>query len=520
MGGSDKRLVRRAARGDRGAFEEIYRRYQPDLFRFCLAMTGDRQDAQDALQNTMVKVLRALPGEERQIALKPWLYRIARNETVEVLRKRRDSDELTLERTATSTVVDAVETREHLRTLLSDLEQLPQRQRAVLLMRELAGLGFVEIGAAFETSAAAARQTLYEARLSLRQLEEGRERRCADVRIELSGADGRVIRRRKTRAHLRSCRSCRAFYEEIVKRQENLAALTTLPLAVFVSLLPGVLGGHAGGVGAASGGVGAAVGAAVGKGMATSTIVKSAATVAVAAVAVSAADSGSLLDLPRGGDGEGTVQRASAAPRAPTEPTGPSVKGSGFAAAGPPRERVANPKVGAEIQTQVSPEAQPATPAAQLAVRELGEGDSETTATSDAGDAEGNGASDSPISPLDSSLEDSNPTAVQSSSPEGLPESSAHGQQTAAARQSPQAESPRGHSPPARKPSKQSASTGPRRGKPEAPPSKPDGQPDEPAAPSGEPAGPVESAEPPADEPDAPGKSGKAGHGHAKHGDE
>ncbi len=520
MGGSDKRLVRRAARGDRGAFEEIYRRYHPDLFRFCLTMTGNRQDAQDALQNTMVKVLRALPGEERQIALKPWLYRIARNETVEVLRKRRDNDELTLDRTATSTVVEAAETREHLRTLLSDLEQLPQRQRAVLLMRELAGLGFVEIGAAFETSAAAARQTLYEARLSLRQLEEGREQRCADVRIELSGADGRVIRRRKTRAHLRSCRNCRAFYEEIVKRQENLAAITTLPLAASASLLSGVLGGHTGGVGAASGGIGAAVGAAVGKGMATSTIVKSAATVAVAAVAVSAADSGSLLDLPRGGDGETIVQHASAAPRAPTESTSPSVKGSGFAGVGSSREQVANPKVGTEVQMQASPEAQPATPGAQLAVRELGRGENETTATSDIDAAEGSAPSDFPIPPLDSRFEDSDPTAMRSSSSEGLPESSAHGQQTAAAQQSPHVESPRGHGPSAKKPSKQSASTGPRRGKSEAPPGKPDGQPDEPDAPPGESAGPVESAGSAAAEPDAPGKSGKTGHGHSKHSDE
>jgi RNA polymerase sigma-70 factor (ECF subfamily) len=55
---SDERLAQRAANGDRRAFEAIYKRYHQDLYRFCLAMVGNPQDAQDALQNAMVKVLR------------------------------------------------------------------------------------------------------------------------------------------------------------------------------------------------------------------------------------------------------------------------------------------------------------------------------------------------------------------------------------------------------------------------------------------------------------------------------
>ncbi len=109
--------------------------------------------------------------------------------------------------------------------------ELPERQRAALVMRELSGLDFAEIGAAFGSSAAVARQTLYEARLSLRQLEAGREMRCADVMRELSDADGRVTRRRDIRAHLRDCADCRAFRDEISKRQEDLAALAPLPVA-------------------------------------------------------------------------------------------------------------------------------------------------------------------------------------------------------------------------------------------------------------------------------------------------
>lgn len=298
---SDERLVRRASRGDSRAFEAIYQRYHQELYRFCLAMVGNPQDAQDALQNTMVKVLRALPGEERKIKLKPWLYRIARNESIETLRKRRPSAELEPHQAIATSVTETAETRERLRTLLADLEQLPERQRAALVMRELSGLDFDQIGASFETSPAVARQTLYEARLSLRQLEAGREMRCAEVMKEISNDDGRVTRRREIRAHLQVCADCRAFRDDIGQRHEDLAALTPLPLVASAALLQGALGKAtaAGGATMGGGGLAGTVGAGAGKTVATSAIAKSAATLAVAAVVgVSAADRGGLVDLP------------------------------------------------------------------------------------------------------------------------------------------------------------------------------------------------------------------------------
>lgn len=317
---SDDRLARRAAQGDQRAFAEIYQRYHQDLYRFCMGMVGNPQDAQDALQNTMVKVLRALPGEEREIQLKPWLYRIARNESIETLRKRRDNAELEPHQVITAGVTETAETRQRLRTLLADLDQLPERQRAALVMRELSGLDFDQIGTAFGSSAAVARQTLYEARLSLRQLEAGREMQCAEVMRELSDADGRVTRRREIRAHLHGCADCRAFRDDIGKRHEDLAALAPLSLAASAALLQGVLGKAAATGGAAvGGGLAGSVGAGAGKAVATSAIVKSAATVAVVAVVgVSAADRGGLVDLPLPGKSRsGSTQEATEAPRGP-----------------------------------------------------------------------------------------------------------------------------------------------------------------------------------------------------------
>ena len=90
----DRGLARGAVSGDRRAFDTIFRRHHRELYRYCRAILGDADEAQDALQSTMVKALRALPGERREIALKPWLFRVAHNEAVGILRARRSSVEL------------------------------------------------------------------------------------------------------------------------------------------------------------------------------------------------------------------------------------------------------------------------------------------------------------------------------------------------------------------------------------------------------------------------------------------
>src|SRR3954451_23105660 len=140
---SDERLTRRAVGGDERAFAAIFRRYHQSLYRFCLAIVGNPEDAQDALQNTMIKVLRALPGEERKIELKPWLYRIAHNESIDLLRRRRETAQLDVEEVAPGYgLAEDAATRERLRRLVADLLALPERQREVLVMREMSGLDF------------------------------------------------------------------------------------------------------------------------------------------------------------------------------------------------------------------------------------------------------------------------------------------------------------------------------------------------------------------------------------------
>ncbi len=300
---SDERLTRRAVGGDERAFAAIFRRYHQSLYRFCLAIVGNPDDASEALQNTMIKVLRALPGEERRIDLKPWLYRIAHNEAIDLLRRRRETRQLDVEQVAPGYgLAEDVDTRERLRRLLVDLKELPERQREVLVMRELAGLGFEEIGSALDTSGAVARQTLYEARQSLHQMEEGREMSCADVTKALSDGDGRVTRRRDVRAHLRSCSSCQAFREEIRSRQRDLAALAPLPAVAAAGMLHGLVGGGSQGA-ASGGGLASTLGGGAAKTIGASAAAKGVATVAVvAAIGVTAADRGGVIHLGLSGE--------------------------------------------------------------------------------------------------------------------------------------------------------------------------------------------------------------------------
>jgi RNA polymerase sigma factor (sigma-70 family) len=354
---SDERLTRRAVGGDERAFAAIFRRYHQSLYRFCLAICGNPEDAQDALQNTMMKVLRALPGEERKIDLKPWLYRIAHNEAIDLLRRRRETRPLDVEVAAPGygLAEDAV-TRERLRRLITDMRNLPDRQREVLVMRELAGLNFEEIGVALDTTGAVARQTLYEARLSLRQMEEGREMSCDAVTKALSDGDGRVTRRRDVRAHLRSCAGCRQFRDEIDGRRQDLAALSPLPAIAAAGMLQGMIGGSGAATG---GGLAAALGGGAAKTIATSVVAKGVATVAVVgALGVTAAERTGVIHLGLPGEGGGKSTKAAPASTPGVQPhmPAPGVSPHHPAATGRVRSGSADGSVGA-----AGPQASPTT---------------------------------------------------------------------------------------------------------------------------------------------------------------
>jgi RNA polymerase sigma factor (sigma-70 family) len=334
----DGSLARRAASGDQRAFAAIYRRHHQELYRYCLAILNDPDDAEDALQATMVKALRALPGEEREITLKPWLFRIAHNEAISLIRARRAGIALDPEQPDPGLAVEQqAATRERLRELVADLEQLPDRQRGALVMRELSGLSFDEIGRVFSIRPAAAKQAVYEARVALQEIAEGHAMECDLVKEAVSAQDRRVLRSRRIRAHLRGCQACSDFDAAIGRRRSDLSALAPpLALPAALATLQAVLGGGGaggGGAAAATAGAGATVAGAgtLGSGIAVKAAVAvlAAATVAGGAAEVSRmVDPGGSPNPPRAR--ELSVPAPASVPPAftPAEPAAGSASGS------------------------------------------------------------------------------------------------------------------------------------------------------------------------------------------------
>jgi RNA polymerase sigma factor (sigma-70 family) len=242
-----------AARGDAEAFGTVYERHHQPLYRYCRSILGNDDDACDALQNTMAKAWDALRRDEPDVPLRPWLFRIAHNEALSLLRGRRDHRELNETHRISVSTEEAFDVRQRLAELEADLAALPDRQRSALVLRELSGLGHNEIAAVLAISPATARQTIYEARLALHEATAGREMTCAAVQRELSDGDGRTRRKRRIRGHLRSCHACSSFEGMLRQRPNQLSALVTpLPTAASVGVLARLLSHASAGAGSST----------------------------------------------------------------------------------------------------------------------------------------------------------------------------------------------------------------------------------------------------------------------------
>jgi RNA polymerase sigma factor (sigma-70 family) len=280
----DEKLIAMARSGNPGAFEAIVDRYQGRLLGFCRQMLGSTEDAEDVLQEVFVNAYKAMLADEREINLRPWLYRIARNRCLNYLRKPRadaqESMDMVPEVDAASTA-EKVHNREEFRQILSDVNKLPETQRAALLLREMDALSYEEIAAAMDTTVPSVKSLLVRARISLTEASQARLLTCGEVRIELSeAAEGLRKASAPVRRHVRECEECADFRSQLRSNEKALAALFPVgPLIAFKGFILSKLGlGGAGasasGAGAAGAGAGAVgsvgVGAAIGGGSAAS----------------------------------------------------------------------------------------------------------------------------------------------------------------------------------------------------------------------------------------------------------
>src|SRR5215208_7549803 len=132
----DERLVQQIRRGSELAFEVAFERHGSGILSFCRHMLGSPEEAEDAVQHTFAAAYSDLLRDEREIRLKPWLFTIARNRCLSLLRARREQP-VEEQEIPTAGLHQQVEHRAELRELLADVRRLPHEQRAALLLAEL-----------------------------------------------------------------------------------------------------------------------------------------------------------------------------------------------------------------------------------------------------------------------------------------------------------------------------------------------------------------------------------------------
>ncbi|UCC68751.1 MAG: RNA polymerase sigma factor [Armatimonadota bacterium] len=153
---ADSAVVARARRGDRAAFDQLYVKHRDRVYTLCLNLCGDRDRAEDLLQETFVRAYRALPGFRGRSRFTTWLHRIAVNLCHETARRsRRRADPPTVAADANTEVVDNVR---------AALMRLRPQHRVVLVLRYHQSLSYREIAEVLNWSLARVKVTLHRAK--------------------------------------------------------------------------------------------------------------------------------------------------------------------------------------------------------------------------------------------------------------------------------------------------------------------------------------------------------------------
>ena len=287
---SDEKLVAMTRGGDQGAYEALMGRYHSRILGFTRHMLGSREDAEDVTQESFAAAYSAMMADERPINVKPWLYRIARNRSLNHMRRQKaigvDDFDLHVADHGRTTA-DEVGQREELRQLMGDVQSLPESQRTALLLREIDALSYDQIAEAMETTVPSVKSLLVRARVGLAEAAESRRLSCDEVRVELGEvAEGLARLSPPARRHVKDCDRCKAFQAHLKENNKALALLLPVgPLLLAKKFILAQLGTTA----SATGGAGLAASSGVLTGAASSVAAKAVATAAAAAIVTAGA---------------------------------------------------------------------------------------------------------------------------------------------------------------------------------------------------------------------------------------
>jgi RNA polymerase sigma factor (sigma-70 family) len=238
--------------GREEAFDVLHDRHRRRLQASAArALRSSGGDAEGVVQEAFLRAHRALRDGQRPLDVKPWLHRVVRNLCIDELRRNRlpttaleDGDRAA----AGEDVYSTLSRRHELRRLIEDLADLPEQQRAALLLRELDGLSHEEVASTLDVSEAASRQLVKRARNGLVAAAEARDAECSGIReLLLTAHDERRRPSEHALRHVRGCSACREFRDGLKATRAKLRALIPPigagPLGGILHLLGGASGG-------------------------------------------------------------------------------------------------------------------------------------------------------------------------------------------------------------------------------------------------------------------------------------
>ena len=184
----DELILRRAQKGDASAFEQLVTPYEQMIWRVCWHYLHHREDAMDCAQEVMLKAWRSIGQYRQDCGFSSWLYRIAKNAALDFLRREKKRRTVSLDaenEDGEKTVADIPDTSgkndpekallhtERKTILYEALDELSDEHKEILLLRDINGYSYEEVGERLGLEAGTVKSRLFRAREALRKkLEE------------------------------------------------------------------------------------------------------------------------------------------------------------------------------------------------------------------------------------------------------------------------------------------------------------------------------------------------------------
>ncbi|MBQ1257540.1 MAG: sigma-70 family RNA polymerase sigma factor [Clostridia bacterium] len=175
----DDRLVEKALDGDARAFEILMEKHESKMYAVALRMCKNREDAQDCLQDAMLRIYKALPTFKGQSSFSTWAYRITMNTCLDDLRRKKVRQAQSLDQMLEigwAPVDENNSTEQHLenselkRNLSRAIQTLPEEMRAAVVLRDVQGFSYEEIANMLSTNVGTVKSRISRGREKLREI--------------------------------------------------------------------------------------------------------------------------------------------------------------------------------------------------------------------------------------------------------------------------------------------------------------------------------------------------------------